>query len=551
MIPAWEPVLGLALLVAPLLGVAALLLGPSPDVPYIDDYDTIAVFLRLYDDTPSVGGRLRHLVEAHNEHMMALPRAGALATRAARGFLDFKTLNALGSSWLFAFLAGLYLAFRRGESAAEKLLPFAPAALLLLHPQFHMMYRSPTTSWSGFGVSACAALCFAALDRGGAARLTAAALLSLTALTTLANGFLVAPLGLVVTALRRRWRETAIWGLLSAALLAFYFGVLDPPISRNHPLETLEQPGRVLRYALNFVGCAPGFSRPGVSMAAGAAVLVALALAVWKGLALRSPALFALLLFLLGSVAANALGRAPLGPGLPLLQPRYTFYSSALLAVAYLSWAEVARHASRALVVAVVAAAAFCATSFHLYRGEVAVLTTALAEGYERWWLRGDGGLYHPDFRTANEALLRGLDAGWLRPPPEWLDAHAAWPIPRDPPRADGAVRFQLDVTGQDERAVYLSGWAHAGAAREQDVELVLRDESRTLVFPATSVLRGDLDPDEPGTLRSLAHSGFRVLVPRQALPPGRYTVGVLVRRGGREHLSYRRHPLEVTAGGG
>lgn len=543
--------LGLAVLAAPLAGVVALLLGPSPDVPYIDDYDTIAAFLLLYDDTPSASGSLRHLVEQHNEHMMALPRAAGLLVRGLRGHLDFRLLNALGAAWLLLLLLGLYLGFRRGESAADKLLPFAPAALLLLHPQFHMVFRSPTTSHSSFAVPACAALAFAALERGGAAPLAAAALLSLAAMATLANGILIAPLGLVVLGLRRRWKQAAAWALVVAGLLVFYAVGLHPPSFRSDPLQTLAQPARVLRYALNFVGCAAGFSRPGWSMLAGGLVLAALAGATWRGLPRRSPALFAMALFLLGSAAANTLGRAPQGPGLPLLQPRYTFYGSLFLALVYLSWAEVARQARRAFAASLVASAAFCAASFQLYQDRVALLSTQLAEGYERWWAEGGSGLAHPDFRSAEVTVLRGLAAGWLRLPPEWLEHHAAWPIPRDPPRADSGVHFALDLVGQDEHSFYVSGWARAGSSSHgQAVELVLSGRQRSYVFPAVTVVRADLDREDPAQLRSLAESGFRVLVSKQALAPGRYRLGVLVRRGGHEHLSYQRRPVEVRPAG-
>jgi hypothetical protein len=538
-------------LAAPLVGVAALLLGPSPDVPYIDDYDTIAAFLLLYDDTPSASGALRHLVEQHNEHLMALPRAAGLLVRGLCGHLDFGLLNALGAAWLLLLLLGLFLGFRRGESAADRLLPFAPAGLLLLHPQFHMIYRSPTTSHSSFAVPACAALAFAALDRGGAGRLAVAALLSLAAMATLANGILIAPLGLVVLALQRRWKPAAAWALVVAALLLFYFLELHPPGTRSDPLQTLARPARVLHYGLNFVGCAAGFSRPGWSMLAGGLLLAALAGATWRGLPRRSPALFAMLLFLLGSAGANTLGRAPQGPGLPLLQPRYTFYGSLFLALAYLSWAEVARHARRAFAVCLVAAGAFCAASFYLYRDRVALLSTQLAEGYERWWTEGGRGLAHPDFRSADATVLHGLAAGWLRLPPEWLERHAAWPIPRDPPRADSDVRFALDLVGQDEHSFYASGWARAGASsRGQEVELVLRGRQRSYVFPAVTVARADLDPGDPEQVRGLAGSGFRVLVSKQALAPGHYRLGVLVRRGGHEHLSYQKRPVEVRPAG-
>ena len=298
------------------------------------------------------------------------------------------------------------------------------------------------------------------------------------------------------------------------------------------------------------MGCAAGFSRRGVALVAGAALLVAFAGATLRGLPSRSPALFTLLLFLLASVAANALARAEAGAALPLLQPRYRFYGALLLALAYLSWAEVLRASARAFGVALIASVAFSLASFFVYRDRLDGLSRRLAEGYERWWVKGDGGLQYPDFRTANKRLLDGLDAGWLRVPPGWLERHAAWPIPRDPPPADGAVDLQLDVVAQDARGLYLSGWARAGSAEGQDVEIVLSGPRGDLVFPTTSVPRVDLPAGRPELTRHLLRSGFRAIVPREALRTGRYRLGVLVRRGGREHLTLLPRTIEVPAEG-
>jgi hypothetical protein len=362
--------LGAALVAAPAAGVLSL--APlSVDVPYIDDYDALLGFLRLADETPSLGGKLRLLVEPHNEHRMLVPRLGALAVLALRGHLDFAWLNGLGTLLLLAFLGALWLGFRRGEPAAEKWLAFAPAALFLVHPQYWMVYHSPTTSLSGFTVAAAAGLAFAALDAGGGRRTLAALALAALATATLASGWLVAPLGVAVPLARRRWKAALVWGLLAAGLLAAAVALLGPPASRADPLAALAASGRLAAYTLNFVGCAAGFSQPGLSLTAGALLLAGLAAAALRGLPRKSPVLFALVLFFLASAAANALGRAQQGAGTPLLQSRYRFYSAALLALCWLSWAELLRDRRRVLAGALAAAAAFSAASFALYRGEV------------------------------------------------------------------------------------------------------------------------------------------------------------------------------------
>jgi hypothetical protein len=109
-------------------------------------------------------------------------------------------------------------------------------------------------------------------------------------------------------------------------------------------------------------------------------------------------------------------------------------------------------------------------------------------------------------------------------------------------------VRIRLDVVAQDEGALYVSGVANAGGTRDQEVELVLRAGERALVFPAHSIPRADLEEASPEVAGSLLRTGFRALIPKQALPAGRYTLGILVRHAGGERLSYRRRPIEITA---
>ena len=231
---------------APCVTVVVWAWSASVDVPYIDDYDALLGFLRMADEAPSVGARLRLLVEQHNEHQMALPRLAALATRGVTGRLDFTTLNLLGTGQLLLLLAALFAAFRRGEPARDRLLPFAPAALLLVHPQYWMIYHSPTTSLSSVAVVAFAAIAFVCLQRGGAFGLLAAAALGLAATVTLANGLLVLVLGALVPLLERRLRLALAWLGIAAGLLAFHFLVVAPTPPRADPSALLEDPGSSL-----------------------------------------------------------------------------------------------------------------------------------------------------------------------------------------------------------------------------------------------------------------------------------------------------------------
>lgn len=534
--------LGLLLVLAPVLAYFHLLASVTVEVPYIDDYDAVVDYLtRTLDEPASLG--VRRFFSRHNEHVMTTLRAAVLLSYAVLHRIDFSVLNVLGSAFLVVLLVALFAAFRAGRRPADKLLPFAPAALFLVQPQYWMVLLSATTALSGFAVTAYAALTFLALERRSPGAFAAAVLGAAAATFALGNGALVLPLGALQLALARRWRALAVWCALATPLLLAAF-LVDP--QERAALYMLDRPDRMLQYALNFIGGSAGFSRRGLSLVAGALLVASFGALCLRRLDRRSPVVFALFLFLFGSIASNALLRAHHGVGAPLLQPRYRFYGSLLLALTHLGWLETLdrpRAARRFLTAALPVAVAFSLLSFGLYRGAAIDFSERLERGLDYWWTTGDGGLSHPEFRKASVFLLAALDAGHLAPPAGWAERLGSDPLPATPPPPGRAVALGLDAVAQDDEVLLLSGWAYvAGGARDQEVEVVLRSRKREFVFPAYKV--GRIELPQP-----LARSGFRAVIRKRALPPGRYRVGALVRWHGSEYLSYLKRTVEVEPG--
>jgi hypothetical protein len=323
---------GVLLATAAVLVYFRLVWTASVEAPFLDDYDAVLGFLAQWLDADGWRARGRLFFRPHNEHVLGVPHAWVLLTHGVTGRMEIRLLNGIGNGYALLLLGALYCAFRRDAAPAERLAAFAPAVLLVLQPQHWSALLSPTISLSNLGVVALAALAFAALERPGRGAAGLAAAAALAAAFSQANGVLVFLTAPVVLLAAGRRRAAAAWSVAAAAALAAYLFHAQSAPQRAEPLTGLADPLRILAYALNFVGCAPGFSRPGVSLAAGTAVLVSFAALVRTGLPRRSPALFGLFLFLLGSIAANAMVRAQQGAGAPLLQPRYAFYSAALLA---------------------------------------------------------------------------------------------------------------------------------------------------------------------------------------------------------------------------
>ena len=553
--PAWKLSAGLLLCALPIAAYFQLLFAATVDVPNLDDYDTAVSFLNRFVDSESVGERVRLVFEPHIEHRPAFLRTIVVASHAWLGRLDFNTLNVIGSLGLAVLVAALLCAFRRETPLAAKLLAFAPAALFLVHPQYWSALLWPTCSISNFYVAAFALLTFLALRGRSKASFAAALGFAVCAVYSQGNGFLVPPLGLLVLVLtaasKRRCR---VWGGLAALLLAGYFAGYESPDAGADPLRLLGEPEQLVAYGLNLVGSAPAFSQPVLAAAAGVALVTSFAALAWRGWARRNPALFCLGLFILLSVGLNAGARAIQGAEAPLAQPRYRFYSALFLALNSLGWAETLRTtrlARRFVALSLLGAVAFSVLSFQTYRDDVFALAGRLERGLDTWWRTGGRGLAYPRLHESSAFLMTSLGKGLLRVPTRWIDEGAAVPMALDLPDPGPGVSFRLGTVFQDDEILLVDGWADTGSfARNQRVFLVLRGAEKSPVFPARSVFRPELR-HEPGIVRRrLGHSGFRAIIRHRDVPPGSYRLGVLVRRGAVEYLSFRGRQVVIPETG-
>jgi hypothetical protein len=540
--------LGALLCLAPALATAALLARAAVDVPAFDDYDAVVDFLNRWVAAPGAGARTRLLFAQHIEHRPALLRAAAAAVFAAQGHVDLRALQAFGALGLVLLAAALFASFRPGAPPRERWLPFAPAALVLFHPQFWSAYLWPTCSATNFYAVAFAALAFRALAGRGTGSFALAAASATAATFSQGNGVLALPLGLAVLGGAGARARRRAWIAFSLALGATTLLAFERPFTGWSAVSNLASPLRVAGFALHFLGGAPTFSQRGLAPVAGAALVASFGLLLARGALRRSPALLALQGFLLASALLNALVRAQQGVAAPLVQDRYRFYACAYLAATWLAWAaELAgtRREHPLVRAGVATALAFSLASHALYRGELLDLSRRLTAGYERWWLRGDGGLFYPRFAAASAMLTTGFERGVLRIPPAWLAAHAQVPREAALPEAGPAVRFRLGALRLDAGGLLAEGWAQVGGSvGEPRVALVLRSPERSLVVPTHAVPR--LGPEGPAPAGG---AGFRSLVRRADLPPGEYRVGVLVERADGAWLSFRGDALAVPGG--
>lgn len=94
-----------------------------------------------------------------------------------------------------------------------------------------------------------------------------------------------------------------------------------------------------------------------------------------------------------------------------------------------------------------------------------------------------------------------------------------------------GCVNF-LEITKiKGNQLYYLTGWAFLEGIDDQSIFtrfLVLQSDNRNLFFPVTDVDRPDVQAAFPDAHSDLTHSGFAAYFSPQALPPGKYEIGIV-----------------------
>ena len=286
-----------------------------------------------------VGSRritLGWLVSQHNEHRLVFPRLVFIADRYL--FAETGRLSLATSVALQAALVALLLRLGHEAGLRKRLdLAMAGAAVVALLA-WGVQYENYTWPFQVqfFGVLLAAAACFAAVAsaRPSAVVVTLGFVATFTLSSGIAVPFLAAALA---TALRRpRGYVTVLWGA-AVALLGCYLIGYQTPAEHTDPLQALQHPLALLRYAAAVLGspfanaaaALSGVTSPALAQLIGLGGIVLLAVLTWPLLRRRQSmppaavALLALCGFVLAMALLTALGRLRFGPASALVS-RYT-----------------------------------------------------------------------------------------------------------------------------------------------------------------------------------------------------------------------------------
>lgn len=424
-------------------------LSHSVNFPIIDDYCNLFV---IAEKTVREGwGVLSYAniaEQVFSHRPVAVRVAGALQVLLT-GKIDIAALRALGVFLQVAAFAVICVGLYRGRPWSGWWI--ALLSLIYFQPQlsgnFSMGMQGPVQLLP-LAVAGAFALRSVNVTTG---RWLAAWLCTSIGLLAAINAFLAAPLLLLWDLLERRWKWAAFSFAFSVLLLVVYFWdykVVTHSGSRDFA------PADIIPGFLLMLGGVFKFSPSPlyVLMIAGGALLLASLWCVWQSLRSRNGFVAAMVLFILGSTAMVAVGRA--GWGLEyMLQWRYTSLSLMLLLVVAGSLLPEMMANRKAAVLTVLAVLVFSSLAWQQHAPRVVNEGRTAEACAMSWWL-GTPAFFEAiagsdDVVSLNrERIQSAVDAGFYVVPMR-REAEALAEVCRRPLPADEVkLRYSVAVAG-------------------------------------------------------------------------------------------------------
>lgn len=352
MYPVIRQYLLILLLLAPIVGVGAVVLYYAINVPYWDDYK-VQDQLQMLVSLPSMGQKVAHLFDQHWEHRIVWTRLIFLAFYKVTGSLNYYGLTLIGVSGLLVLLALLFAVFRRLQLP---LAYFVPVPFWLFTLQSHENLIWAMASIQNFYILVFAVGTFYALAQNTNLSRLLALLLAVLATFTSGNGAVVLIAGLLVLALQRNIRWMVSWGALTIVCLLGYFSNYQRVTFFPSPFKYgyLDWVKAFFVFLGGFLDPYPysgvmavGYQNPlPIIMVLGLALALAMAYfilssqfqsrLVGRAVAFQDDFFAGVALFLLATAAITVFSRVGFaGPGY-LLQGRYKVYPALALSGVYL-----------------------------------------------------------------------------------------------------------------------------------------------------------------------------------------------------------------------
>ena len=325
--------------VLPAIVAYAILYRQAFAAPYQDDYKAILGFAVEYAHLPTFKAKVLHIAtDQFNEYKLSFEHSIVASEVELTRHLNFAFLIALGNLFLLPILYLVWLIFQQDEpNLNRRLLAFLPISFVF----FSLTYWD-NLDWAMTGLQNTPVILFSLLAiyllaprkvvEPGHARFLLACLAAALAASTSANGFLLAPVGLLVLLPHRAYARSVVWCASFVLPLVAYLYHYTRPVQL--PMFRLYYITRPL-FFLAFFGCV--IPSRWYAAELGFALLSIVLLAWRAGFHRRNPAAFYSAVWI---VATGALVGWVRGSVAFTTASRYSIYSILMLIFCYSFLAE-------------------------------------------------------------------------------------------------------------------------------------------------------------------------------------------------------------------
>ncbi len=328
----------LALMSVPVTAFYALLFRYMRNVPIMDDYHAVIEFALVMRQLPSVGSKLLWIMVAqHNDYKFILLHLFVAAQWAATGHVNFTSLILFGNFLQLGIVWLYWKHFCVDEvDLNRRLFLFLPVVFLLMQ-----LNGVENLDWAITDMEKIPAVFFSFaslhyLLKDGRRGFSLACVTALLAYFSAANGFMVAPIGLVLLAPRRQWARAAVWSgilLAAAGIYAYRYQVFGVTLQGSRaPL--IYKPVFYLSLLGSGIENMSRFPVKGGAIVLGAVLLGLFAHAAWKKYYLTNPFAFYSTLWCLLTCVLITQGRSLMGIILSLTG-RYKLFSDLMMVFGY------------------------------------------------------------------------------------------------------------------------------------------------------------------------------------------------------------------------
>lgn len=389
------------------------------NVPYQDDLHDVLRFLLAFSEANSVADKMNLLIEAHNSHRTAIPRAYYALLHGLQGEIDFRQMVFIGNTLLICTVLAHYALLKNKNRA---LFFIAIALLIMCQPRAYLLLLWPMVVSAFSFVYAFAFLSIYLLQKNGSyKKFVLAIVLAMAAALSMSSGQLVWAVGLAFLLFQqlyqkqRNLNKLIVWLIVAAVFLLLFNSGIEYKLP--FPIRPEVEEARFSHYTAYFfvlLGSGFAFGSVAAAIVIGIAVLALLLYFSFSDLPGELTAVHFYAWFLVCTLVAVLLGRAYFTTLEYALMPRYSFASLNLmlcLLVIALNRNPGFNRASE--LTTAIFALCFCAANYWYYLPLTQTFTKARIETFNR----GNYPAYFHSQEETNALVQMVVDKGIYKPP--------------------------------------------------------------------------------------------------------------------------------------